>query len=102
MLQRNPKMGLNVRKKQLLSETVLKKCEHCKLVFQEQDNFCPQCGNKLISEKTKVYANIGKNGITSFSYKLASGITINSKGRITFPLGKGMSYTTNTRGKNKF
>lgn len=87
-------MGLNVRKRMLLSETVLKRCNHCKLVFQENNNFCTSCGEKLISEKTKVYANMGKSGITSFSYKLASGITLNSKGNITFSLGKGVSYTT--------
>ena len=87
-------MGLKIRKKILLSETVFKRCNHCQLVFQENNNFCTSCGEKLISEKTKVYANIGKSGITSFSYKLASGITINSKGNITFPLGKGVSYTT--------
>ena len=92
-------MGLNVRKKVLLSETVLKRCNHCKLVFQNDDSFCTSCGEKLISEKTKVYANIGKNGLTSFSYKLASGVTINSKGNITFPLGKGVSYTTKIRKK---
>ena len=90
-------MGLNVRKKILLSETVLKRCEHCKLVFQNTDNYCANCGEELISEKTKVYANIGKRGITSFSCRLASGITINSKGNITFPIGKGVSYTTSKK-----
>jgi len=64
------------------------------LVFTESHDFCPNCGNKLISEKTAVYANVGKSGITSFSYKLASGITINSKGNVSFHLGKGVSYTT--------
>ena len=87
-------MGLNFRKRVVLAQTVLKKCEHCKLVFSNEDNHCSKCGSKLISEKTSVYANIGKNGITSISYKLASGITINSKGRLTFSLGEGISYTT--------
>lgn len=90
-------MGLNVRKKMVLSETVLKRCDNCKLIFQNDDNFCTSCGSKLISEKTTIYANIGKRGITSISYKLASGITINSKGNLTLSLGKGMSYTTKMR-----
>lgn len=91
-------MGLNFRKRIVVSETVLKKCEHCKLVFSEEDNFCSNCGKKLLSDKTTVYANLGKNGITSFSYKLSSGITINSKGNLTFSLGKGVSYTTKMKG----
>ena len=73
---------------------VLKRCDKCKLVYNDDHDFCPKCGSKLISEKTAVYANLGKNGVSSFSYKLASGITINSKGNVSFPLSKGVSYTT--------
>lgn len=76
---------------------VLKRCDYCKLAFNEEYDFCPKCGKKLISEKTEVYANLGKNGISSFSYKLASGITLNSKGNVSFSLGKGISYTTKVK-----
>ena len=86
-------MGVNFRKRVLVREEVLKKCEVCQKLYPEENNFCPDCGSKLISEKTKVYANMGKNGITSFSYKLPNGTTINSKGNLTIPIGQGISYT---------
>lgn len=86
-------MGINYRKRMLLREDVLMKCEHCKKVYSVDTKFCSNCGTKLISEKTKVYANIGKHGITSLSYKLPDGTTINSKGNITIPLANGISYT---------
>lgn len=92
-------MGLNIRKRIVIQETVLKKCASCELVFPEENNFCTTCGAKLVSDKTTVYANLGKKGITSISYKLASGITINSKGKLTFPVGKGISYTTQMKSK---
>ena len=44
---------------------------------------------------------MGKNGITSFSYKLPDGTTVNSKGNVTIPIANGMSYTANTNTKKK-
>lgn len=87
-------MGINIKKRILVREEVLKKCEVCQKLYSAEENFCTECGSKLTSEKTKVYANWGKNGITSFSYKLPSGVTINSKGALTIPIAKGISYTT--------
>lgn len=87
-------MGINYRKRILLSEEVLKKCEHCKKIYSADNNFCPTCGVILISEKTQVYANFGKKGITSLSYKLPDGTTLNSRGNITIPIANGISYTT--------
>lgn len=86
--------NLRIRKRIPLSETVLMRCDVCKLVFNEDNVFCTKCGKKLIREKTAVYANLGKNGLSSISYKLASGITLNTKGHVTFSIGKGISYTT--------
>lgn len=87
-------MGLNFRKRVLLREDVLKKCEKCKKVYDAECVFCSECGNKLTAEMTKVYANFGKNGITSLTYKMPDGTTINSKGSATITLGNGLSYTT--------
>ena len=87
-------MGLIFRKQILLKETVLKNCENCKKVFPEDKNFCQCCGGKLSSQKTRVFANMGTKGITSVTFKLANGITINSKGKLTVPLSTGLSYTT--------
>ena len=87
-------MAINYKKKVLIRETVLKKCTKCQKVYEEDNNFCKTCGNKLISEKTKLYANFGKNGITSYTYKMANGVTINSKGNVTTPIANGLSYTT--------
>ncbi|MBE5821623.1 MAG: hypothetical protein E7311_03420 [Clostridiales bacterium] len=72
----------------------MKKCTQCQKVYESENNFCKACGNKLISEKTKLYANFGKNGITSYTYQMANGVTINSKGNMTTPIANGMSYTT--------
>lgn len=87
-------MGFNYKKRILLREEILRKCEHCKKIYAVDIKFCPSCGSKLISEKTKIYANFGKNGITSLSYKLPDGTTINSKGNMTIPIANGISYTT--------
>ena len=86
-------MGLNIKRKVLISETTVKRCEACNEVFQNEHSYCTHCGKKLISEKTKVYANIGKKGITSYSYKLPNGTTINSKGNVTVPITRGISFT---------
>lgn len=90
-------MGINVRRKILLKEEAVKVCPDCKLAYDKSSNFCPSCGKKLIGKSSKVYANIGKNGITSISYKTADGITINSKGNTTIPIGKGVSYTITSK-----
>ena len=86
-------MGLNYRRRQLVSSTVLMNCKLCQKVFPKEAVFCPDCGNKLTAEKSEVYANFGKHGISSFSIKLPNGITINSKKMVTVPLAKGLSYT---------
>jgi hypothetical protein len=57
---------------------------------------CPKCGSKLLVEKLSIYANYGKRGITSYTYKLPNGMSFNSKGTITLPLCKGISYTSKT------
>lgn len=75
----------------------MKKCKHCQKVFCMDDNFCPDCGKALTSEKTHIYANIGKKGVTSISYRLPDGITINTKGNMTISFGKGISYTTKSK-----
>lgn len=87
-------MGLNYRKKIAVSESIFMKCNSCNTLYEPEYDFCPVCGCKLISEKTTLYANIGKNGITSFSCKLPNGCTYNSKrGTITIPISKGLSST---------
>lgn len=93
-------MGLNMKRRFLLREETIKICSDCKLVYNEDLNFCPTCGRKLSKKVSKVYANMGKNGITSISYKTPDGITINSKGNTTIPLGKGLSYTITPKKKN--
>lgn len=90
-------MGLNIHKKILLWEESIQICLNCKLAYDGDSFFCSKCGNKLIKKSSKVYANIGKSGITSISYKTPDGITINSKGRTTIALSKGLSYTTFNR-----
>lgn len=92
-------MGLNVRRKVLLRETAIMICSDCKLAYNADTNFCPSCGKKLSKKSSKVYVNIGKHGITSLSYKTADGITINSKGNVTLPIGKGLSYTVTSKKK---
>ena len=86
-------MGINYRKRQLVSSVVLMNCKHCQKVFSDEAVFCPHCGNKLTAEKTAIYANYGKHGISSFSYKMPNGVTFNSKRGTTIPLGNGLSYT---------
>lgn len=92
-------MGLNVRRKVLLRETAIMICSDCKLAYNADTNFCPSCGKKLSKKSSKVYVNIGKHGITSLSYKTADGITINSKGNVTLPIDKGLSYTITSKKK---
>lgn len=92
-------MGLNFKKRILVKEEVIKQCEQCKKVYSSEDCFCSNCGKKLSTQKTKVYANYGKKGITSFSYVLPNGTTINTKGNMTIPISKGISYTTKTNNK---
>ena len=87
-------MGIQFRKKVLLKETILKNCEKCKKVYDESCEFCNCCGQKLSSQKSKVYANFGKSGLTSITFKMPNGITINSKGNLTVPLTNGLSYTS--------
>ena len=92
-------MGINYRKKVLLKEEITKRCEICKMIYSDDKLFCPKCGKSLKREKMQIFANMGKNGLTSFTYKLPDGTTINSKGNVTIPIAKGMSYTANTKKK---
>ncbi len=90
-------MAINYRKRVLLKEDITKRCKECKKIYPKEHEYCKTCGKRLTSEKTKVYANFGKSGITSISYVLPDKTTINSKGNVTFPLANGLSYTTNLR-----
>ena len=69
-------------------------CDNCKKVYSNDCKFCPECGAKLKSFKSKVYANYGINGLTSISYVLPNGTTFNTKNGMTLSLGNGISYTT--------
>ena len=77
-----------------LSDMVLMRCDNCKLIFNDQHVNCTKCGRTLISEKTSVYANLGKTNATSFVYQLASGINIKVKANVRFPLDQGVPYST--------
>lgn len=77
-----------------LSGMVLMRCDNCKLVFNDRHVMCSKCGGTLISEKTSVFANLGKNGVSSFVYNLASGIRIKVKANARFPLDQGAPYST--------
>lgn len=87
-------MGLNIRGKKLLHEEKATRCEKCEKIYAADCCYCPRCGSKLISEKMQIFANFGKNGITSYTYKLPNGISFNSKGNVTMSLAKGISYTS--------
>lgn len=87
-------MGINYKARQLLSETVLMSCDACKKVFSQDCCYCPDCGAKLKSAKTKIYANYSKKGLTSISYVLPNGTTFNTNRGMTMSLGNGLSYTT--------
>lgn len=86
-------MGINIRKRVLIHEEIVHKCKSCNIIFGKDALFCPQCGKPLEKEKTKVYANYGKNGLTSLSYVLADGSTFNTKGKFTCKIADGVSYT---------
>ena len=90
-------MGLNFRSRILIHEQVATRCEKCQKVYDSEKSFCPTCGSELLAEKLKVYANFGKKGITSYTYKLPNGISFNSKGTMTLPISKGISYTSKTK-----
>lgn len=92
-------MGLQVRRKVLLREEIIMTCPSCHLAYHKSAVFCSSCGSKLTRKASKVYANFGKSGLTSISYKTADGITINSKGQATIPLGHGISYSTSSKKK---
>lgn len=92
-------MGINFRRKVLMGEKIFRFCEKCQLAYEESSNFCSNCGEKLVKKTSKIYANMGKRGVTSISYKTADGITINSKGNTTIPLGSGLSYTVTSKKK---
>ncbi|MCR5186922.1 MAG: hypothetical protein K6D97_07410 [Clostridia bacterium] len=86
-------MGVNVHRKLLIETIESKRCPSCGQDFAAEDNFCRLCGSKLVSTKIKVYANLGKRGVTSYSYVLPDGKTFNSKGKLTFKIGNGISFT---------
>ena len=87
-------MGINFRKRQLLREETLMNCESCHKVYGDDSNYCPECGNKLVPTKTKIYANYSKNGLTSITYVLPGNISINSRRGMTMSFGNGISYTS--------
>ena len=87
-------MGIRFKKRQLVDETVLMICKRCNKAFSKDYNYCPDCGAKLKSSKTKIIANYGAKGLTSFSYVLPNGMTLNSKNGMSMPLGNGLSFTT--------
>lgn len=86
-------MKIRLKNRVLIETIVSKKCPTCNKEFTPEDNFCRYCGIKLITQSTKVYANFGKRGITSYSYILPGGKTINSKGKLTINVGNGISLT---------
>lgn len=90
-------MSINFRGKLLVHEQITTRCTACQKIYDSEKTFCPTCGSKLLIEKIKVYANFGKKGLTSYTYKLPNGISINSKGTITLALAKGISYTSKTK-----
>ncbi len=90
-------MGINIRSKILIHEQIATRCEKCQKVYDSEKRFCPTCGSELLIEKIKVYANFGKKGLTSYTYKLPNGISLNSRGTMTLPLAKGISYTSKTK-----
>lgn len=90
-------MGINLRSRVLIHEQTATRCAKCQKVYDGEKRFCPACGSELLIEKIKVYANFGKKGLTSYTYKLPNGISFNSKGTMTLPLAKGISYTSKTK-----
>lgn len=90
-------MGINLKKRIALNPT--KYCPKCNLNFPVHFEFCTNCGLKLKNSNGNVYANVGKNGISSISVKQGN-VTVNSKGKITVPIVPGISYTSD-EGKNK-
>lgn len=90
-------MGLNIRGKKLLHEEKATRCSQCEKIYAHDMSYCPKCGSKLLVEKMQIFANFGKNGITSYTYKLPNGISFNSKGTMTMSLAKGVSYTSKTK-----
>ena len=87
-------MPLNFKRQVLLQEHSVARCTKCKKVYDDKKRFCPECGTELSVEKIKVYANYGKRGLTSYTFKLPNGISFNSKGTMTLPLAEGVSYTS--------
>lgn len=86
-------MAISFRKRVQIKTIESKKCPECDKEFNSEDVFCRFCGSKLTSQEIKVYANIGKRGVTSWSYVYPGGKTINSKGKITASIGNGFSFT---------
>lgn len=94
-------MGLNFKKRTLLRQEVVMRCKTCNVLYAQGDKFCGVCGQKLTAEKTSVFANYGTRGITSLTYKLPNGTSVNTRAGATIPLGNGLSYTIgNSRRKS--
>lgn len=87
-------MGISFRKRMLVGEEKIKFCEKCKKVFPLDHNFCPDCGSETKLKSTKVYANYGKHGLTSITYKMPDGITYNTRNGISKSLGNGITLTS--------
>lgn len=87
-------MGISFRKRVLVGKEEVKFCEKCKKVLPLDHNFCSDCGNKTKSKSTKVYANYGKTGLTSISYKMPDGFTYNTRTGISKSLGNGITLNS--------
>lgn len=87
-------MGISFRKKVLVGEEKVMFCEKCKKVLPLDHNFCSDCGSKTISQSTKVYANYGKSGLTSISYKMPNGLTYNTRTGLSKSLGNGITLNS--------
>lgn len=84
-------MGININRRIPIEQE--KRCRKCNITYPSSFNFCTTCGQKLKSTQGRVYANMGKNGVSSISVKSGK-VTVNSKGRITLKIAPGISYTS--------
>lgn len=87
-------MGITFRKRILVGEKKVTFCKNCKKVLPLDHNFCSDCGSKTIVQTTKVYANYGKSGLTSISYKMPDGFTYNTRTGLSKSLGNGITLNS--------
>jgi predicted RNA-binding Zn-ribbon protein involved in translation (DUF1610 family) len=89
--------GVRIRQKVLLSEESKMVCTSCNVDYPSTAKFCTRCGKKLVKRSSRVEANMTAKGLTSISIKTPDGTTFNSKGTVSKPLGKGISFQTSLR-----